>query len=39
MCLTHNEGNLVVAERFIRTLTGKTFKKITDNDSKSCLPY
>ena len=27
MYLTHNEGNLMVAERFIRTLKGKIYKK------------
>ena len=27
MCSTHNEGKSVVAERFIRTLKRKNFKK------------
>ena len=27
MHLTHNEANLMVAERFIRTLKGKIYKK------------
>ena len=29
----HNEGKSVVAERFIKTLKGKTYKKLTANDS------
>ena len=39
MYLTHNEGKSVVAERFIRTLKGKIYKKMTPNDSKSYLGY
>ena len=39
MYLTHNEGKSVVAERFIRTLKGKIYKKMTANDSKSYLGY
>ena len=34
---THNEGKLVIAERFIKTL--KSLKKMTANDSKSYLSY
>ena len=36
---THNEGESVIAERFIKTLKAKVYKKVTDNDSKSYLPY
>ena len=39
MYSTHNEGKSVVAERFIRTLRGKIYKKMTFNDSKSYLDY
>ena len=39
MYSTHNEGKLVIAERFIRTLEGKMFKRMTANDSKSYLGY
>ena len=39
MYSTHNEGKSVVAERFIKTQKGKTFKKLTANYSKSCLGY
>ena len=39
MCSTHNEGNLVVAERFIKTLQGKIYIKLTANDSKPDLGY
>ena len=35
----HNEGMSVVAERFIKTLQAKIYKKITTDNSKSCLPY
>ena len=34
---THNEDKSVVTERFIRTLKGKIYKKLTANDSKSFL--
>ena len=34
---THNEGKSVIAERFIKTLKVKIFKKM--NDSKSYLNY
>ena len=36
---THNEGNSVVAERFIKNLKDKIYKKMTRNDSKSYLGY
>ena len=29
MCLIHNEGNYVVAERFIKTLNNKIYKCLT----------
>ena len=40
MYSTHNEGKSVVAERFIRNLKDKIYKKMTANHSKyylSCL--
>ena len=37
--LIHNESKSVVAERFIKTLIGKIYKKLTANDSKSYLGY
>ena len=39
MYWTHNEGRSVVAVRFIRTLKGKIYKKVTANNSKSYLGY
>ena len=30
---------LVIAERFIKMLKSKIYKRMTDNDSKSYLPY
>ena len=36
---THNEGKLVVAERFIKTFKGKIYKKLTTKESKSYLGY
>ena len=39
MYSTHNKGNSVVAERFIRTLKGKIYKKMTANNSKSYIVY
>ena len=39
MYSTDNEDKSVIAERFIKTLKSKIYKKITANDSKSCLPY
>ena len=41
MCSTHNEGKSVIAERFIKRLKSKIYKKKkkkTANDSKSYLP-
>ena len=29
---THSEGKSIVADRFIRTLTAKIYKKMTAND-------
>ena len=37
MYLTHKEGNLVIAEKFIKTLKIKTYKQMIVNDSKSYL--
>ena len=34
MYSTHNEGKSVIAERFIKTLNAKIYKKMTANDSK-----
>ena len=39
MYSTHNEGKSVIAERFIKTLKAKIYKKMTANDSKSYIPY
>ena len=39
MYSTHNEGRLAVAERFIKTLKGNIYKKITANEGKSYLGY
>ena len=39
MYFTHNEGKSVIAERFIKTLKAKMYKKMTTNDSKSYLSY
>ena len=39
MYSTHNEGNSVIAERFIKILKGKIYKKMTADDSKSYLSY
>ena len=35
MYLTHNEGKSIIAERFIKTLKAKIYKKMTADDSKS----
>ena len=35
----HNEGKSVIAGRFIKTLRGKTYKKLTANDSKSYIGH
>ena len=39
MYSTLNEGKSVIAERFIKILKAKIYKKMTVNDSKSYLPY
>ena len=39
MYLTHNESNSVVAERFIRTLEGNIYEKMTTNNRKCYLRY
>ena len=38
MYCIHNEGKSVIAERFIKTLKPKIYKRMTTNDSKSYLP-
>ena len=38
-CTPHSEGKSVIAERFIKTLKSKIYKKVTPNDNKSYLPY
>ena len=38
MYSTHNEGKLVIAESFIKTLKAKFYKKVIPNDSKTYLP-
>ena len=35
----HNEGKSVIAERFIKTLEARIYKKMTANDSKPYLAY
>ena len=37
MYSTHNQGKSVIAEKFIKTLKAKIYKKMTVNDSKSYL--
>ena len=39
MYSTHSEGKSVIAEKFIKTLKAKIYKKITANDIKSYLTY
>ena len=39
MCSTHDEGKVVVAEIFIRTLEIKIYKQMTVNDIASYLGY
>ena len=39
MYSTHNEGKSVIAERFIKRLKAKIYKKRTANESKSYLNY
>ena len=36
---THNEGNSVVAKKFIKILKGKIYKTKSTDDSKSYLSY
>ena len=36
---TYSESKSIIAERFIKTLKTKIYKKITAKDSKSCLAY
>ena len=39
MYSTYNEGKTVIAERFIKTLKAKIYKKMTANDRTSYLSY
>ena len=39
MYSTHNEGKSVIAERFIKTLKAKIYKKMIATDSKPYLSY
>ena len=39
MYSTHNEGESVIAERFMKTLKTKIYVKMTASDSKSYLSY
>ena len=39
MYSSHNERKSVIAERFIKTLKAKIYKKMTANNSKSYLLY
>ena len=39
MYSTHYEDKSVIAERFVKTLKSKTYKRITANDSKSYPLY
>ena len=39
MYSTHNEGNWVIVERFIKTFISKICKKMAVNDCKYFLPY
>ena len=39
MCSTYNEGESVVAKRFIKVLKSKIYKTLTANDTKSYLGY
>ena len=36
---TRNEGKSVIAKRFVETLKGNIYEKMTDGDSKSYLSY
>ena len=35
----HDEGKSIIAERFIKTLKTKIYKKVTANENKYYLPY
>ena len=39
MYSTHNEGKSVIAEKFIKTLKAKIYKRMTANDNKFYFPY
>ena len=39
MYSTHNEGKSVIAERFVKTLKAKIYKKMTANGGKPYVPY
>ena len=39
MYSTHNENKSVIAERFLKTLKAKIYKKVTAYDSKSYPTY
>ena len=39
MYMTHNEGKSVATERFVKTLKGKIYKKMTPDDSKYYIGY
>ena len=39
MCSTYNKNNSVVAERFIRNLESKIYKRMTANNRKSYPGY
>ena len=39
MYSTHNEGKWVIAERLIKALKSKIYKKMTTDDNRSYLPY
>ena len=39
MYSNHNEAKSVVVDRFISTLKGKIYKKMTANDNKSYFGY
>ena len=36
---THNDGKSGVVKRFIKIWKGKSYEKLTANNSKSCLGY
>ena len=39
MYSTNNEGKSAIAERFVKTLKSKIYKKITANNSKSYVSF